>query len=205
MKLPEILYHRTNSAKDVESILEKGYIIPSRMLKKKETISGSRLFDYISFTEAKCNDTGGRIQFKMKADKINDSNLFNIWHKIRDECIESIKRMEHISGFVPPQCTFLNEFEWRTRRNIPIPANKDTVEEIVLYENYVKAKHLLEDPKFTKAEKIKNTMYRNRLTEMSKKYNIPFRSINMECTNEERLKEFEDISGISRNYKIINK
>lgn len=208
MKPPEILYHRTNSVKDVEFILDKGHIIPSRMLKKKETVSGSRSFDYISFTEARCNETGGRIQFKMKADKINDSNLFNIWHKIRDECIESIKIRDakastgHIPNFVPPQCTFLNEFEWRTRINISIPANKDTVEEIVLYENYTKTKHLIEDPKFRKIEKMKNTKFRNKLIEISKKYDIPFRSTNTECTNDERLREFEDLTGISRNWEI---
>lgn len=135
MNLPKHLYHRTNSVKDIESILENGYIVPSRLLKKKETVSGSHSFDFVSLTKAKCNETGGRIQLKMKADKIDHSNIFNIWHQIRNVCIESIKRTENIPNFVPPQCTFLSEFEW--------------------------------------------------------------------STNTERLKEFEDLSGISRNYKII--
>jgi hypothetical protein len=203
--IPENLYHRTNSIKDVESILKRGYIIPSKMLKRKETISGSLSYDFVSLTEAKCNETGGRIQFKLKTDKINHSKVFNIWHQIRDKCIDSIKKSENIPGWVPSGCIFLSEFEWRTHRNTPISANKDTIEEIVLYENYIKARHLLDDPKFTTNEKIKNTKYNNRLSEITKKYNIPFRHTNIECTNKERLEEFENLSGISRNYTIDSK
>jgi hypothetical protein len=51
LTLPKYLYHRTNHFKDIESILEKKAIIPSKQLKKKETKCGSRSFEFVSMTE----------------------------------------------------------------------------------------------------------------------------------------------------------
>lgn len=174
LTLPKYLYHRTNHSKDIESILEKKAIIPSIQLKKKETKCGSRSFEFVSMTEGKCVESGGKLQIVFDTEKITKNNeIFNLWEKIRETYPKSI---------------FLHELEWRSCN--PVKIEKDDIKEIVLYKNFMTtfAPHFEKSP----THKIEMTIQEKRIKDIGKKYKIPIRIVPMEskeCNEEERKQE----------------
>lgn len=169
-KLPKYLYHRTNHFKDIEGILEKKSIIPSLQLKKKETRCGSRSLDFVSMTEGKCVESGGKLQIVFDTEKITKKNeIFNLWRKIKE---------------TDPKSIFLRELEWRSCN--PVKFEKDNIKEIVLYKNFMvkDAHHLEKSPVF----KREMTNQEKGIKDIGKKYKIPIRIVPMEskeCDKEE--------------------
>jgi hypothetical protein len=172
--LPKYLYHRTNHFKDIESILEKKAIIPSIQLKKKETKCGSRSFEFVSMTEGKCTESGGKLQIVFDAEKITKKNeISNLWEKIRE---------------TDPKSIFLSELEWRSCS--PVKIEKDDIKEIVLYKNFMttSAPHFEKSPTYKREMTIQEKGIKN----IGKKYEIPIRIVSMEsneCNEEERKQE----------------
>lgn len=176
-KLPKYLYHRTNHFKDIEGILEKKAIIPSIQLKKKDTKCGTRHFDFVSMTEGKCVESGGKFQIIFDAEKVTKKNkIFNFWRKIKE---------------TDPKSIFLRELEWRSCDTVKF--EKTDIKEIVLYKNFMvkDAHHLGESPVF----KREMTIQEKRIIDIGKKYNIPIRIVPMEskeCNKEEIEQELKE-------------
>ncbi len=178
--LPKYLYHRTNHFKDIEGILEKKAIIPSVQLKKKETRCGSRSSDFVSMTEGKCAESGGKLQIVFDTEKIIKKNeIFNLWRKIRE---------------TDPKSIFLRELEWRSCS--PVKFEKEDIKEIVLYKNFMTkdTPHLGELPEY----KRDITIQEKGIKDIGKKYKIPIRIIpieSKECNKEEIEQELREKLG----------
>lgn len=176
MNTQKFLYHRTHHHKDLENIIAKKAIIPSIHLKKKETMCGSHVNDFVSLTEGKCVKTGGKFQIILDREKITKKNeIFNIWKKIDPK---------------GPGSFFLHELEWRSCDKVIF--EKNDIKELVLYKNYMTAiaPHFREIP----SHKREMTIAEKELKEIGKKYGIPVRVISFEsreCDEEERKKELE--------------
>ena len=175
--LPKNLYHRTNHFKDIENILNKKAIIPSIQLKKKETKCGSRSTDFVSMTEGKCVESGGKLQIVLNAESILKKNeIFNLWRKIKE---------------TDPKSIFLRELEWRSCDSVKF--EKDDIQEIVLYKNYMtKDTPHLGDSSY----KRKMTMQERGIKDIGKKYKIPIRIVpieSKECNKKEIEQELEEI------------
>jgi hypothetical protein len=171
--LPKHLYHRTNHFKDLEGILEKGAIVPSIQLKQKETRCGSRSFDFVSMTEGKCVESGGKLQIVFDTEKIKKKNeIFNLWENILEK---------------DPKSIFLHELEWRSCN--PVQFEKSDIKEIVLYKNFmIKDTPHLNTPIY----KREMTLQEKGIKIIGKKYNIPIRIVSMEsreCNKVERKQE----------------
>lgn len=177
LSLPKYLYHRTNHFKDIESTLEKKAIVPSIQLKKKETKCGSRSLDFVSMTEGKCVESGGKLQIVFDTEKITKKNeIFNLWGKI----IET-----------DPKSIFLRELEWRSCN--PVKFEKDDIKEIVLYKNFMTK----DAPHFGKLPTYKRemTIQEKGIKDIGKKHKIPIRIVSMEskeCDEEERKQELRE-------------
>ncbi len=177
LSLPKYLYHRTNHFRDLESILENKAIIPSSQLKKKETICGSRSFDFVSMTEGKCVESGGKLQIVFDTEKISKNNeIFNLWKKIKE---------------TDPKSIFLRELEWRSCS--PVKFEKEDIKEIVLYKNFMTkdTPHLGELPSY----KREMTVQEKGIKDIGKKYNIPIRIVpteSKECNKKEIEQELEE-------------
>lgn len=175
--LPKYLYHRTNHFKDIENILEKKAIVPSIQLKKKETVCGSRSFDFVSMTEGKCVESGGKLQIVFDTEEITKKNkIFNLWRKIKE---------------ADPKSIFLRELEWRSCS--PIKFEKEDIKEIVLYKNFMTkdTPHLGEFPSY----KRDITIQEKGIQKIGKKHNIPIRIVpieSKECSREEIEQELKE-------------
>lgn len=178
MNTQKFLYHRTHHHKDVENIIAKKAIIPSKHLKKKETKCGSHAYDFVSLTEGKCVKTGGKFQIILDREKLMKKNeIFDIWRKIDPK---------------GPGSIFLHELEWRSCDNVVI--DKNDIKELVLYKNYMTAMA----PHFREIAEHKRemTIAEKELKEIGKKHKIPVRVISFdskECDEEERKKELREM------------
>lgn len=180
---PKNLYHRTNHFKDIESMLNKKAIIPSIQLNKKETRCGSRSTDFVSMTEGKCVESGGKLQIVFDAAKITKKNeIFNFWRKIKE---------------IDPKSIFLRELEWRSCT--PVKFEKDDIKEIVLYKNYMtKDTPHLGDSIY----KREMTMQEKGIKDIGRKYQIQIRIVpieSKECNKGEIEQELEEIIYGNRN------
>jgi len=186
--LPKYLYHRTNHYSDIEGIIKKGALIPAAHLKRKETKCGSRYSEFVSLSEGKCVETGGKFQIVLDAKKVAKKNkIFNLWKSL------------DIKG---PGSLVLHELEWRSCE--PVKFNKDDINEIVLYKNYSISK--ISEPKLLSEHKREMTISEKGFKKVCERYNIPCRIVDIEsneCNEKERIKELEHVLKRA-NIKIIS-
>lgn len=68
--------------------------------KRPNVVQDPRSFDFVSMTEGKCVEPGGKLQIIFDTEKITKNNeIFNIWRKIKE---------------TDPKSIFLRELEWRS-------------------------------------------------------------------------------------------
>lgn len=172
------LYHRTNHYKDIEGIVIRKEIVPSKNLLKKETRCGSHAHNFVSLTEGKCVETGGKFQIVLDKEKIlKKNNISNTWKKIDPKGPESI---------------FLHELEWRSCD--PVKIEKNDIKELVLYKNYMTVRA----SRFEKLSEHKRemTIAEKGFIEVCKKHDLPCRIVPMkskECDEKERITELKNI------------
>ncbi len=180
---PTYLYHRTNYYTNVGGILSKKKLIPSCLLTKKETYCATMNFNFVSFSEGKCVQTGGHIQFVFNIKKLLEKNKIN--------CLFRTMNPEEI---------FIHELEWRSEGIVNF--EHGDIKEIVLYKNYLG--NILNTP----SEKKELTISQNYIQNLTKELEIKFRVVeygSSECSKEERVNELIKILGEDSYNKFVNK
>lgn len=172
---PKTLYHRKNNIKYIDEILTNKEISISKGKAKGEG------YNFVSLTEGRCVDTGGKFQLSLDANKILEKNeIKNIWKDI-DVKDWKLKEANKKTG------SFLHELEWRSNQNVKF--DHSDVKELTFYKNGN-----------TNIKEFNNTCAKHR---------VPCRIVkktSTECNEKEKKEEFTKVTNVDyREYfKIKN-